>query len=154
MDVIARLPDCDGQAADAVFANTQVKVEDASRLLRIPKPECPDIWIRLPKHKWPKSWSNIEHPVVPFGRNLYGHPLAELLWERQFEEVLLKLGVEKSTKLGMSVCSSKNKDYSYRYGHPLPFEEVLLELGWVKGPNWEFMFVHRKTKIILVSFCG
>ena len=29
MDVIARLPDCDGQAADAVSAYTQVKLEDA-----------------------------------------------------------------------------------------------------------------------------
>ena len=37
MDVSARLPDCDGQAADAVSAYTQVKMEDAPRLLRIPK---------------------------------------------------------------------------------------------------------------------
>ena len=37
MDVIARLPDCDGQAADAVSAYTQVKLEDAPRLLKIPK---------------------------------------------------------------------------------------------------------------------
>ena len=36
MDVIARLPDCDGQAADAVSAHTQAKMEDAPRLLRIP----------------------------------------------------------------------------------------------------------------------
>ena len=28
MDTIARLPDCDGQAADAVSAHTQVKLED------------------------------------------------------------------------------------------------------------------------------
>ena len=35
MDIIARLPDCDGQAADAVSAKTQVKMEDAPRLLRI-----------------------------------------------------------------------------------------------------------------------
>ena len=55
MDVIARLPDCDGQAADAVSAYTQVKLDDAPRLLKIPKSECPDIWIRLPRHKWPKS---------------------------------------------------------------------------------------------------
>ena len=34
MDGIARLPDCDGQAADAVSAHTQVKMEDAPRLLR------------------------------------------------------------------------------------------------------------------------
>ena len=35
MDVIARLPDCDGQAADAVSACTQVKLEDATKLLKI-----------------------------------------------------------------------------------------------------------------------
>ena len=29
MDVIVRLPDCDGQAADAISAYTQVKMEDA-----------------------------------------------------------------------------------------------------------------------------
>ena len=46
-------------------------------------------WKRLPQHKWPKSWSNIQDPVVPLERNLYGHPLAGLWWERQFEEVLM-----------------------------------------------------------------
>ena len=56
MDIISRLPGCDGQAADAVSAYTQVKMEDAHKLLKIPKSECPDIWIRLPRHKWPKSW--------------------------------------------------------------------------------------------------
>ena len=34
-----------------------------------PKSECPDIWIRLPRHKWPKSWSSMEDPVVPLERN-------------------------------------------------------------------------------------
>ena len=34
--------------------------EDARMLLKIPKSECPDIWIRPPKHKWPKSWSRME----------------------------------------------------------------------------------------------
>ena len=34
MDVIARLPGCAGQAADAVSAYTRVKVEDAPRLLK------------------------------------------------------------------------------------------------------------------------
>ena len=50
MDIISRLPGCDGQAADAVSAYTQVKIEDAHKLLKIPKSECPDIWIRLPRH--------------------------------------------------------------------------------------------------------
>ena len=53
------------------------------------------MWIRLPRHKWPKSWSSMEDPVVLLERNLYGHPLAGLLWERQFEKILLKYGWEK-----------------------------------------------------------
>ena len=94
MDIISRLLGCDGQAADAVSAYTQVKMEDAHKLLKIPKSECPDIWIRLPRHKWPKSWSSMEDPVVPLERNLHDHPLAGLLWERQFEKILLKHGWE------------------------------------------------------------
>ena len=95
MDIISRLPGCAGQAADAVSAYTQVKMEDAPTLLKIPKSECPDIWIRLEEHKWPKSWSNMEDPVVPLERNLYGHPLAGLSWERQLEKILLEHGWEK-----------------------------------------------------------
>ena len=86
MDIKSRLPGCAGQAADAVSAYTQVKMEDAPSLLKIPKSECPDSWIRLPKHKWPKSWSSMEDPVVLLERNLYGHPLQGLQWERQFEK--------------------------------------------------------------------
>ena len=32
MDIISRLPGCDGQAADAVSAYTQVKMEDTSKI--------------------------------------------------------------------------------------------------------------------------
>ena len=52
MDIISRLPGC-----AAVSANTQVKM-DAPKLLEIPISECPDNWIRLPRHKWPISWSS------------------------------------------------------------------------------------------------
>ena len=72
---------CLGQAADAVSAHTQVKMEDDLRLLRIPESESPDIWTRLARHKWPKSWADIEDPVVLLKRNLYGHNLACLLWK-------------------------------------------------------------------------
>ena len=78
MDVISRLPGCDGQAADAVSAYTHIKMEDAPKLLKVPKSECPDIWISLPRHKWPKSWSSMEDPVVPLERNLYDHHLQGL----------------------------------------------------------------------------
>ena len=115
MNVVARLLDCDEQAADAVSSYTQEKWRMLQKLLNTPKSECPDVWIRLPKHKWTKSWEYIEDPVVPLERNLYGHPLAGLLWERQVEK-------------------------------------ALMELGWVKVPNWECLFVHRKQKLFL-SVC-
>ena len=60
--------------------------------------DCPDIWIRLPKHKWPKSWSSLEDLVVLLERNLYGHLSAGLLWARQFEKLLLKHGWEEVPK--------------------------------------------------------
>ena len=82
MDALARLPGCDGQAADAVSAYTQIKLKDSPRLLKTPKSECPDVWIRLPRHQW---------PVELLERNLYGHPLARFLRERQFEEASLEL---------------------------------------------------------------
>ena len=110
-DIISRLPGCDGQAADAVSAYTQVKMEDALKLLKIPKSECPDIWIRLPRHKWPKSWSSVEDPVVLLERNLYGHPLVGLLWERQFEKVLLKYGWE-GVPIGNAYSCTVKKDSS------------------------------------------
>ena len=69
MDVIARLPDYDGEAADAVSAYTQVKMEDAPRLLKIPKSECPDVWIRHPRNKSPKSLTNIEDLLILLERN-------------------------------------------------------------------------------------
>ena len=38
------------------------------------------------------AWSSMEDPLVPL---LYGHPLTGLLWEKQFEKILLKHGWEK-----------------------------------------------------------
>ena len=43
MDIISRLPGCAGQAADAVSAYTQVKMEDAPKILKIPK-------VRMSRH--------------------------------------------------------------------------------------------------------
>ena len=63
-------------------------MDDAPKLLNILKSECPDVWIRIPPYKMPKSWETHEDPVVPLERNLYGHPLAGLRWERQFEQAL------------------------------------------------------------------
>ena len=69
IDIMARLP-CAGQAADPVSAYTQVKMEDAPTSLKISRSECSDIWVRLPRHKWQKSWSSMEDPAVLHERNL------------------------------------------------------------------------------------
>ena len=105
-DVIARLPDCDGQAADAVSAWTQVKLEDAPRILSIPKSERPDIRIRLPRHKWTKSWSNIEDPVVPFERNLWS-PTRRPSVGKTIRGSFVGAWMAKSTELGRSICASE-----------------------------------------------
>ena len=51
----------------------------------------------------------MEDPVVPLERNLYGHPLAGLLWERQFEEVLLKDGLGKNLNWECSFVNRKKR---------------------------------------------
>ena len=102
MDIISSSPGCSGQAVDAVSACTQVKMEDASTLFKIPKSEWPDFWIRVPKHKWPKSWSSIEDPDVPLERNLYGHPLAGLFREGHWEKF----------SIGNVYLSTEQDDYS------------------------------------------
>ena len=111
MDIISRLPGCAGQAASAVSAYTQLKMEDEPSLFKIPKSECPDIWICLPKQKWPKSWSRMEAPVDLLERNLCGHRLAGLLWRRQFEKSSVGARLGKSSKFGMLVCKPSKDDF-------------------------------------------
>ena len=99
----------DGQAADAVTAYTQVKLEDAPRLLKIPKSECPDVWMRLPRHKWPKSWASSWRSCwasrAEFVRSPASWPLvAKTNWRGLIESLM-----GKSTELGMYVRSSKTR---------------------------------------------
>ena len=103
MDVIARLPDCNGQAADAVSAYTQVKLEDAPRLLKNRKSECPDVL-----HKWPKSWANIEDPVVPLERHCTVIYEQDCHGRDNTQKFYWNLD-GKSTKLGKYVCSSETR---------------------------------------------
>ena len=99
MDMKSWLPGCSGQAADAVSAKTQVKIEDAPKLLKIPKSECPDIWIRLPKHKMAQIIVQYGRPVrssratsawSSFGRTIMG---------KAFWESSIKIRLGKSSKL-------------------------------------------------------
>ena len=111
VDIISRLPGCEGQAADA-SAYTQEIMEYAHKLWKIPKSECPDIWVRLPRHKWPKSRSSMEDPVVLPERNLYGHPLAGLLWKGNLRKFSRNM-VGRKFQIGNVSLYIVNKDYSY-----------------------------------------
>ena len=61
MDIISRLPGCDGQAADAVSAYTQVKMEDAHKLLKIPKS-------RVSRHLDSSTTTQMAKIMVQYGR--------------------------------------------------------------------------------------
>ena len=113
MDFISRLPECAGQAADAVSAYSQVKMEDAPKLLKIPKSECPDIWIRLPRHKWPKSWSSMEDPVVPSWTKSVWSSLGRTVMGKGIWENLIDVRLGVSFQLGLLFSNTVRKDYSY-----------------------------------------
>ena len=94
MDAVSRLPGNSGEDCDAVGAYTQVSFKDAAKILGDPNVVA-ETWISLPPHKRPKSWDSIEDPVVPLLVNLYGHPIAGLLWDKYQEDKVIGLGFEK-----------------------------------------------------------
>ena len=65
MDIISKLPGCEGQATDAVSAFTLVKMEDAPTLLKIQQSDCPDIWTRLPKTQMAQIMVQYGRPSRP-----------------------------------------------------------------------------------------
>ena len=85
MDIMSRLPGCGGQAADAISAYTQVKMEDAPKLLKILKSKCPDIWIRL------QSTNGQNHgPVWKIRSFLLSEICAVILWRDYYGSCLRK----------------------------------------------------------------
>ena len=108
MDVISRLPGCAGQTTDAVSAYTQVKMEDAPTLFEKYQSQNVQIFGYVYHSTNGKNHGPVmKNPVVPFERNLHGRPLAGLLWERQFEKVLLKYGWENVPNLECFVTWEK-----------------------------------------------
>ena len=70
----SKAAECAGQAADAVSSCTQVNMKERSRIIETSK-------LRMSRY--------LDTSTVLLERNLYRHPLARFLWERQFENVLL-----------------------------------------------------------------
>ena len=71
-------------------------LEDASKLLKIPKSECPNIWVRLPRH------NGLNHG--PAWKTLWFF-LNEIC--DNFKKFCLGLGWENSATSGMLVCLSE-----------------------------------------------
>ena len=134
----------------------------------MPKSECPDFWIRLPRHKWLKSWSNIEDPVL-LDRKLYGHPLAGLLWEREFGEILLGPGWEKvpnreclfvHRNQGLFLSVYDDIKIGRKMQNKAPVWEKLMKLVDLGEPtsfldhvkNWDVLNVNvKRTKVLLTN---
>ena len=90
LDVVARMPGCDGEDSDAVAAYTQVNLNEIDQLFG---PEARNIqaetWLKTPKHQQPSWWSDIKDPVVPLKKNLYGLCDAGLTWYEWLKEGLV-----------------------------------------------------------------
>ena len=71
MDYIGRIDGCTNQDSDAIKAKSQVRLDSLQQLLG--EDIQAETWITLPRSRRPKSWDNIDNPVCPLLRNLYGH---------------------------------------------------------------------------------
>ena len=96
MDIISRLPGCDGQAADAVSAYTQVNMEDAPKLLKNSKNRSVQtfgfVYHDTNGLNHGPVWKTQSFLLKGICTVIH---LAGLLWERLFEKILFKYGSEK-----------------------------------------------------------
>ena len=77
--------------------------------------------------KWPKSWANIEDPVVPLERKFYGHTFAGLLCEREKDKHT------SSASVYIAHCEELQTrcivGFSQYCGHALAHDDHLLSRG-------------------------
>ena len=87
LDATARCPGCKGEDSDAVGAYAQVILKDIAKVKGV---EHITTWITLPRNRRPAWWSKFSEPVPELKRNLYGYPLAGLVWEKHCQIALCK----------------------------------------------------------------
>ena len=74
LDAMSKLLGVAGETSDAISAYTRVKMTEAPRLLRMPKEECPEMWIRIPPRQIPTGWDDIEDPSGTSWKKLMWSP--------------------------------------------------------------------------------
>ena len=80
IDVFGSQPGYAKQQADARQAYTQALFEGIAT------------WVRLPRNRWPKAWTNYRDPVCPLRLALYGHPDSGGIWEKHCTKQLRSIG--------------------------------------------------------------
>lgn len=91
VDTYARFPGNAGEDSDARSAYTQVPFEELATL----HIDHTETWISLPKNRQPKEWAHMHNPVCLLTRNLYGHPIAGLIWEKFCQRSIFAAGFER-----------------------------------------------------------
>ena len=130
MDIISRLPGCDGQAADAVSACTQVKMEDASNLFKIPKNRS------VQTFGFVYHDTNGQHhgPVWKTQSFLLYGICTVILWQDYYGKGNFRKSfwnkVGRKFQIGNVSLCIVNKDYSY----PCMWDDM--KIGWKETKNW------------------
>ena len=128
MDILSKLPGCAGQAADAVSA-PRSKWKMHQRYYKNPQSECPDIWIRLPKHKWPKSWPSMEDPVCSSRAESVRSSFGRTFMGKAIRERSIQNTVGKKFRIGMFIRQRRKRTTFIcvcgRY-----------QIGWEKSRRW------------------
>ena len=109
MDVIARFPDCDGQAVNTVSAYTQVKwrtLPDCSKF----QSQNVQTYGYVFHDKWPNSWANIENLVGTSRTKFIWTPISWIVKRKTIRGSSIGTWMGKSTESGMSISSSKAVD--------------------------------------------
>ena len=106
MDIISRLLGCDGQAADAVSAYTQVKMEDAHKSFKIPK-------IGVSRYLDSSTTTQMTKIMVQYGRpsrSSWAESVRSSFWQDYCGKGNLRKSIEtwlgENSNLGMSLCTS------------------------------------------------
>ena len=78
----------DGEDSDGMIAYIQAELKNVSRFLG-KGCQFVDTWVTLPRHLVPTEFQHLDSLVCPLRRNLYGHKLAGLLWQKFAEDVIM-----------------------------------------------------------------
>ena len=95
IDMVARMPGGNGQETDASCAYTQLSLIECHSLLG-DATKFVETWVTIPSNSRPTEWVEIgiKYPVCRLWMNLYGHPIAGLLWQNAAHHKITAAGFQ------------------------------------------------------------